>query len=170
MGNVNNVGYELDWDAQIENDSPQYVTLPKGEYEFEVVGFERSRYTPTPNAKLPPCNMAVLTLKFEANEGTAVIKHKLFLHSSVEGLLCAFFTCIGQRKHGERFTMNWGAVLNATGRAQLGIREYKDKSGMERTINEVVRFLEPQTELIQQPIHPSPASPVSPVSYQPGRF
>lgn len=44
MNDMNNaMGYELDWNAQIENDRPEYVTLPEGDYNFEVVSFERGR-------------------------------------------------------------------------------------------------------------------------------
>ena len=46
-------GRELDWDSVIEKDSAEFTLLPR-EYPFEVVGFERGRYSPGPGAKLPP--------------------------------------------------------------------------------------------------------------------
>ncbi len=124
MSGYNTTGYELDWDSKIENDGPEYTTLPEGEYDFTVVGFERQRYTPSAKAKLPPCNMAVVSLQFDAPEGSTTIKDKLYLHSSVEWRLCAFFTSIGQRQHGERVRMNWNAVVGARGRAKLSVRSY----------------------------------------------
>lgn len=167
MNDRNNaMGYELDWNAQIENDGPEYVTLPEGDYDFEVVSFERGRYQPSAKAKLPPCNMAVLSLRFDAPEGTATVKHKLYLHSSVEGLLCAFFTSIGQRRHGERITMNWNAVPGARGRAHLTVRKYTNDKGEERTINDVSRFLEPEEDAAPRPAPVSRSAP----SYQAGRF
>ena len=111
MSEYNAQGYELDWDSEIENDGPEYTTLPEGEYDFTVVGFERQRYTPSAKAKLPPCNMAVVSLQFKEPEGSTTIKDKLYLHSSVEWRLCAFFTSIGQRQMCIRDRSNGGSGI-----------------------------------------------------------
>ncbi|MEI6726328.1 MAG: DUF669 domain-containing protein [Actinomycetes bacterium] len=135
----------LDWDDEIENDGAggDFITLPAGEYPFEVVGFERERYTPGPNAKLPACNKAVIEIRLDGGAlGTATIKENLFLHSRTEGILCAFFTSIGARQHGQKVAMDWGRVIGSTGRAKVAIRKY-DKDGEERTINQVKQWLEP---------------------------
>lgn len=140
----------LDWDDEIENDgNADFITLPEGEYPFEVVGFERERHTAGPNGKLPACLKAVIELKFDGGDlGTATIKENLFLHTKCEGILCAFFTSIGQREHGQRVKMNWGKVIGSTGRAKLGVREYDKKLDdgtiEKRTINQVKRYLEPE--------------------------
>lgn len=172
MSDYNNTqGFELDWESEIENDGPEYITLPEGDYDFTVVSFERQRYSPGPKAKLPPCNMAVLKLQVEAPEGTATFQHRLYLHSSVEGLLCAFFTCIGQRRHGERITMNWGAVTGARGRAHIGIRKYTNDKGEARTINEIAKFLEPADDWTSG-ADAAPSAPPAPAAtgYQAGKF
>lgn len=136
----------LDWDDEIENDGAgggDFITLPAGEYDFEVIGFERERYTPGPNAKLPACNKAVIEIRINGGDlGEATIKENLFLHSKTEGILCAFFVSIGQRQHGEKVAMNWGRVVGSSGHAKFGIREY-EKDGEKRTINQVKQWLEP---------------------------
>lgn len=45
MDNYNNgnQGFELDWGSEIENDSPDFIVLPEGEYDFTVKSFERGR-------------------------------------------------------------------------------------------------------------------------------
>lgn len=154
---VQDTGRELGWNDTIENDSPEYVTLPEGEYEFEVIDFERGRHSPKPDGKLPACNKAVLQLKIEAPEGIAIIQEQLFLHSSMEGKLCSFFTCIGQRAKGERKTMNWNAVKGARGRCKIFIDTWTNDKGQEYTSNKVKRYLEPA----EQP---------APTQYQAGRF
>lgn len=138
---MNNNGYELDWDGQIENDSPDFVILPEDDYNFEVIDFERARHNGSD--KLPPCNKAVVHIKVEGSNGIAVIKHNLFLHSITEGMLCAFFTAIGQRKKGEKVTMNWGKVVGSHGRARIGVRKWKNDSGEEKVFNEIKKFYEP---------------------------
>jgi hypothetical protein len=133
---------ELDWDDQIEDDGPEFIILPPGDYDFEVTDFERGRHQGSDN--LPPCNKAIVYLRIEGKEGTTTIKHQLFLHTKTEGLLCAFFTGIGQRQKGERITMNWDKVIGATGRAKIGIRKWTNDKGETLEFNEVKRFYEPE--------------------------
>lgn len=140
---------ELGWDDEIENEGGggDFIVLPAGtEAAFEVVGFERERFTPDPSkrGKLPACSKAVVELHFEGFAEGQTIKENLFLHSMTEGILCSFFTSIGQRQHGEKFKMNWGTVNGSTGRAKVSVREY-EKDGEKRTINQVKRYLEPVT-------------------------
>ncbi len=132
----NEIERELGWDDQIEKDGADFVLLPEGDYNFEITGFERGRHNGSD--KLPACNMATVQVKIEAPEGTAVISHKLFLHSKTEGMLCAFFTSIGQRKKGERVNMNWNAVVGSVGRCKVGTRVWDGK-----TYNEIKKFYEP---------------------------
>ena len=133
------VGVGLDWDAEIEKESPEYITLAEGEYDFEVVNFERARYNGSDKPDgLPPCNQAKLKLRVVDQDGIATINHNLFLHSRCEGMLSAFFNAIGQKKHGEKAKMDWSKVLGAKGRAKVGIRTYNGKQ-----FNEVKRFLDP---------------------------
>lgn len=129
---------ELDWEDIIENDGPEYTLLPEGDYDFVVTGFDRERYPGS--AKLPPCNKAVVHIQIDAPEGRTVINHNLFLHSKCEGLLCAFFSGIGQRKHGEKLRMNWAQVTGSTGRCKVGIREWVNDQGEKRQSNEIKKF------------------------------
>lgn len=132
-------GREYSWDDTIEKDS-EFTLLPEGDYDFEITALERGRYAG--GDKLPPCNKAVVTLKIEAPEGDATIKHNFYLHSSVEGLLCAFFSSIGFRQKGERIQMNWNKVVGSTGRCKVGIRKWTGDDGIERPSNDIKKFYE----------------------------
>jgi len=134
-------GREFSWDDQIENDGPDFVVLPEGDYDFEVVTFERARHNGSD--KLPPCNKAIVHIKIQGSQGETTIKHNLFLHSITEGMLCAFFTGIGQRKKGEKVTMNWNAVVGAKGRCRVGVRKWTSDKGNEMTNNEIKKFYDP---------------------------
>lgn len=138
----NNVDREFDWNDEIEHDSPDFVILPEGDYDFEVIDFERARHAGS--EKLPPCNKAIVHIKIEGEEGITIIKHNLFLHSITEGMLCAFFTGIGQRKKGEKVSMNWNAIIGAKGRAKIDIRKWTNDDGKELTFNEIKKFYEPE--------------------------
>lgn len=158
MNENKTAGRELGWDDTIENDGPDFILLPEGDYDFTVAGFERGRHGGSD--KLPPCNKATLSIKIEAPEGDVTLRHNLYMHTTTEGLLCAFFTAIGQRRHGERFTMNWNAVVGTKGRCKVGVRTYKSsKSGEDVTINEIKKFYEPAL-----------TPPAAPGTYTAGQF
>ena len=149
----NNMERELGWDDTIEHDST-FTLLPAGDYDFRVITFERGRHNPGPESKLPPCNKAVLTIEVSDGAQRAEIRHNLFLHSRCEGMLCEFFTGIGQRQHGEQLRMNWNAVPGSRGRCKLGVREYKGNQ-----YNEIKRFYEQEGKGAQ-----------TGAAYQPGKF
>lgn len=128
---------ELGWDDAIEKES-NFILLPEGDYDFKVEAFERSRHNGS--EKLPPCNKAIVYIRIETSEGAAVIKHNLFLHSKTEGMLCNFFSGIGQRKKGEKVNMDWSKVVGAAGRAKVGIREWKTDEGEKREMNQIKTF------------------------------
>ena len=129
-----NVDRELGWDDSVEKDGGEFILLPEGEYEVTVVSFERGRYNG--GEKLPACNIAKLKLKVETDAGEALINHNIFLHSRCEGLISTFFNSIGQKKQGERITMDWNKVVGAKGLAKIGTRVYNEK-----TYNEVKKFI-----------------------------
>ena len=159
MNDNQSAGREYNWDDEISQDSAEFALLPEGEYEFSVTGFERGRYPG--GAKLPSCPKATVSLRFEGVEGVAVIKHNFFLHSKFEGLLCAFFTCLGMRKRGEPLRMDWPGTVGRTGRAKITVRSYTGNDGREYQTNDVKQFLEPEN---------APAAPAAAQSWTPGAF
>ena len=107
----NNFEREYDWNDTIQKDA-EFTLLPEGLYNFTVKSYERGRHTPNPQnpGKLPACNKATVHIRIVANEGETELKHNLFLHSSTEGMLSAFFGAIGQKSKGEPFRMDWKAI------------------------------------------------------------
>lgn len=154
MENNLDMGREFNWDDVIQNDSEEFILLPDGDYDFEVKSFERARHNGS--EKLPPCNKAVLKIKVtnEAGQSTT-ITHNLMLHSKCEGMICAFFTAIGQRKHGEPLRMNWNSVVGSRGRCRVGTRSWTSKNGDVMKSNEIKRFYEPD-EAKEQAAQPAP--------------
>lgn len=154
-----NQGYEIGWDDQIEKESPEFVVLPEGDYDFEVTDFERGRHGGSD--KLPPCNKATVHIKIEGSEGISIIRHNLFLHSITEGMLTAFFTGIGQRRKNEKVKMNWNAVIGSKGRVKIGIKKWTNDSGAEMTFNEIKKFYDP---------FDIDSTPGTQKGFEPGRF
>ena len=139
---TNITGREFNWDDTIERDS-EFVLLPEGDYDFTVKSFERGRHPGS--AKLPPCNKAVLDIEVTDGMNKTTIKHNLFLHSNCEGMLCEFFTAIGQRRRGEPLRMNWAAVAGSRGRCKVIVDTFTSRNtGEELKSNKIRRFYEPQ--------------------------
>lgn len=128
----NNFDHELDWNDEITNDGAEFISLQPGDYQFTVTNIERARHTPNLHnpGKLPACNKAIVSVKIETAEGSTTLKHNLFLHSTTEGMLSAFFGAIGQKKHGQPLKMNWN-VIGATGVCRInkrkGTGQYADR-------------------------------------------
>ena len=121
----NNFDREIGWEDTIQKDSER-VLLPDGLYWFTVKEYDRGRHTPNPQnpGKLPACNKATVHLTIVANEGETELRHNLFLHSSTEGMLSAFFGAIGQKRKGEPLRMDWNAIIGKVGVCKVGSREY----------------------------------------------
>lgn len=110
-----------DWDDEIEDDGEQrsFATLEEGDYEFEVVKFERGHFTPKANGKTPACNMAIITIRITTDAGDCYITENFPLASSMEWKASAFFRSIGLKKHGEKLKMKWNETIGLKGNAHI---------------------------------------------------
>lgn len=161
---------ELGWDDEISRES-DFTIIPEGDYDFTVTGFERGRYDGSD--KLPPCNMAIVSLAVALPDGsTATLKHRLFLHTRCEGLLSAFFTGIGLKRKGEPLRMNWNAVPGARGRCKITVRSWKGKNGEDMQSNDIKKFYDPfenpsaPATQAQPQYQPAPQQYAQPTQYQ----
>jgi|GEM_PF-66849 len=198
----NNFDHELGWDDEITTDAKEFVQLSPGDYQFTVTNLERGRHTPNPQnpGKLPACNKATLTLQIETAEGITQLTHNLFLHTSTEGMLSAFFGAIGQKKHGEPLRMNWNSVVGATGVCRVNKRKgtgqyadreydniramiYADDVDWTKVLNANVQPQQPTyqqpaqnyqttpTQTVQPQQYPQqPQAPQQPAGFQAGQF
>lgn len=153
MAYENNMDRELNWDEDFDS-AGEYLLLKEQDCSFEVVKFERARYEGGP--KLPPCKMALLTIRLHGAEGDATISHRLFLHTKMRPMLTSFFVSVGQAKpDDEVIRPQWDRLVGATGRCHVAIREYTKKSGPHAgetgQSNEITKFLPPQTQAAAAP-------------------
>lgn len=137
---IENKDMLMDWNDSIETDGQEYVLLPEGDYNFTVINFERGRFPGGP--KVPPCNKASITVQVNHKDGVATVKFDLLLYRSLEWRISAFFRCIGQKKHGEKLTMDWNIVIGSQGRAHFKQRTYTNQAGEEKVINDIERFVD----------------------------
>ena len=128
---------EYGWDDEISRDD-EFTVLPEGDYDFEVISFERSRSNGSD--KLPPSNMAILNIRVTNGRESTTVKEYLVLHSKMEWKLSQFFRSIGQKKHGEAVRMNWNAVPGAKGRCKLTIEDFTNDKGEEKEYNRIAKF------------------------------
>ncbi|PKK98678.1 MAG: hypothetical protein CVV57_05695 [Tenericutes bacterium HGW-Tenericutes-2] len=137
---IDNKDMLMDWNDAIEEDGQEYVLLPEGDYNFTVTNFERGRFPGGP--KVPACNKATITVQVDTKEGIATVKFDLLLYRSLEWRISSFFRCIGQKKHGEKLTMDWNKVIGSKGRAHFKQRSYTNNQGEEKFTNDIERFID----------------------------
>lgn len=141
MANLdNNQAVAFDWDSEITSDGQEFILLEQGDYDFEVVSFERGRFDGS--EKTPACNMAILSLRVKDNKTgqDVTVKENLLLCSNMEWKISSFFGAIGLKKKGEPVRMNWQAVPGARGRLEIGHRTYTNNNGEQVTTNSVKKF------------------------------
>ena len=155
---------ELNWDDEISNETGDYEPLPEGDYQFTVSKIERARSQG--KGKLPPCNMAKVTLTVHGAEYDRDITVNLVLHSSLEWKLSQFFLSIGLKKHGEPLRMNWAGAIGKTGQCHVTIREYKRNDGGTGTANDIANFYAyDEVVNVIQPVRQSATQYAPPAQY-----
>lgn len=137
----------MDWNDSIETDGQDFILLPEGDYNLTVTNFERGRFPGGP--KVPACNKASITVQVDAKDGLAIVKFDLLLYRSLEWRISAFFRCIGQKKHGEKLTMDWNKVIGSNGRAHFKQRSYMNNQGEEKFTNDIDRFIDYNEEFFE---------------------
>lgn len=120
---------EYSWDDEIQNEDA-FTLLDAGDYEFEIVKFERARHEGS--EKIPPCNKAVVTFRV----GDTTLTENFLLCSTLEWKLSQLFLSVGLKKHGEPLRMNWQALTGKRGVCKVIVRKYM-KDGAEREINRI---------------------------------
>jgi len=137
---VDNKDMLMDWNDSIEEDGQEFILLPEGDFNFTVTNFERGRFPGGP--KVPACNKAAITAQVDTKDGIAIVKFDLLLYRTLEWRISAFFRCIGQKKHGEKLTMEWNKVIGSKGRAHFKQRSYTNNQGEEKFTNDIDRFID----------------------------
>ena len=137
---MNNENMLMDWNDSIESDGQEFVLLPEGDYNFVVTNFERGRFSGS--QKIPACNKATITVQVKTKDGIAIVKFDLLLYRSLEWRISSFFRCIGQKKHGEKLTMDWNKVVGSVGRAHFKQRTYTNQYGEDKVVNDLDKFID----------------------------
>ena len=135
------LGRELDWDDQIENEGQEFELLPEGTYDYTVENMARGRFAGS--ERMAACNCANLTLLIRNPEtgNDCRVFDTLYLNSKAEWRLSQFFLSIGQKKKGEPLRPNWAAVPTSCVKVEIEIHEYVDKNGKARKNNRVTKYL-----------------------------
>lgn len=164
--------FEYGWDDEISDEGEKFTPLPEGDYDFTVSNIERARHGGS--EKMPPCNMAKVTVTVWGVDKKVEITENLFLCNKMEWKLSQFFLSIGLKKHGEPLKMNWGAAQGKTGKCRIYIDNYKKKDGSNGQSNKIRKFyaydedvttLSPKTNTAPQQTYQQPAN-----GYTPGKF
>ena len=129
---------EYGWEDEISDEGKEFVLLPEGDYDFTVSKVDRARHNGS--EKVPPCNMAKVTITIWGEKDSIDITENLLLCNKFEWKLSQFFLALGLKKHGEPLRMNWGAVPGKRGKCHVYVDTYTKKDGSEGKSNKIKKF------------------------------
>lgn len=115
---------DLDWDdgLSVEEEGYEFEVLPVGEYEFEVVDFEK---TFSKSDK----KMAKITLEIVYNGMKFKVWDYLVLTQNMAWKIASFFEALGLKKKGtELKQMPWNQIMEKTGRVKIKHEEYNGQT------------------------------------------
>lgn len=127
----------LKWDDVID-DGQEFTLLEPGEYDFEVIDFERIR-----SKKDPQLAIAKVVINVTDGYRGQKITEYFALKKSVIFKIASFFRSIGLKKHGENLKMNWEGTIGRKGRCNVKLEPYINKQGEEKKSNKIDEFLDP---------------------------
>ena len=173
---------EYGWEDEISDEGKEFVLLPEGDYDFTVSKVDRARHNGS--EKMPPCNMAKVTVTVWGAQDSIDITENLFLCNKMEWKLSQFFLALGLKKHGEPLRMNWAAVPGKRGKCHVYVDTYQKKDGSEGKSNKISKFygadeqiqtVSPQQQAYQpqytqQQPQQAYQQPVQPGGWKPGSF
>ena len=144
MAENNMMDHEFGWDDEVVSES-NFTLLEEGDYKFMLIDMERGRHSGS--SKLPACNKAICTIAIldRDEKKLMTIKHNLFLHSSVEGLLSAFFIATGAKKHGEPLNISRGFQdsFGRVGWCHVYVDKWTGDDGKIHESNKIKNFIDP---------------------------
>lgn len=153
---------ELGWDDEVSQEST-FTLLEEGDYRFSMIDFNRVRYSGS--AKIPPCTKVILDIAILDKDGRKLttLKHNLFLHSSVEGLVSAFFLSTGAKKHGEPLIISKGfqESFGRTGWCHVYVDRWTGDDGKVRESNKIKNFIAPENAPKEETAPTAPAAQAS---------
>lgn len=135
MADFNDGGRVLSWDDEIEQDGGRSVKLPEGDYEFEIIRFEKKYFNGSD--KMPPCPMACLHFQIESEHGRTIIKQNYILHSRFESQISELFLSIGLKRYGEKTVMKWDQTIGKKGIAHVKTKTWVNSKGESIESNEI---------------------------------
>lgn len=156
---------ELGWDEEVSQEST-FTLLEEGDYQFSMIDFNRARHSGS--AKIPPCTKVILDLAILDKNGKklTMLKHNLYLHSSIEGLVSAFFLSTGAKKHGEPLIISKGfqESFGRTGWCHVYVDRWTGDDGKERESNKIKYFIAPENAPKEEP-KAAPAAPAAQAAF-----
>lgn len=145
----NNGGF--DWNDEVDPKEAPKPLLPEGTAMFTVLSVKRAREQFGKVEKgggvqnVAKIKMLVVS---DVDASEAEIEENIWLVLNLKWKFVAFFTALGQRKHGDEgpFVPDWSKVEGATGRCEINYRQYTNKDKEIVTVNNIKAFLAPEDD------------------------
>lgn len=137
----NNGGF--DWDAPVDPKEAPKPLLPEGPAMFTVLSVKRAREQFGKDGGVQNVAKVRMLVVSDVDGTEAEMEENIWLVLKLKWKFIAFFTAIGQRKHGDEgpFVPDWAKVEGATGRCEINYRQYTNKDKETVTVNNIKAFV-----------------------------
>lgn len=141
----NNGGF--DWNDEVDPKEAPKPLLPEGPAMFTVLGVKRAREVKKGGGVQNVAKIKMLVVS-DVDQSEAEMEENIWLVLNLKWKFIAFFTAIGQRKHGDEgpFVPDWAKVDGATGRCEINHRSYQNNKGETVTVNNIKAFVADEDE------------------------
>ena len=125
----------------IAKKAPNGCLIEEGNYTFLVAGI--SKEGPVEIKKVGQCYRLVLLLYFRTQKNEVIqIVERIPLNRMFENRLVEFFCSIGEIKPCDTtYYLDFSKIMGTMGRATVGVKTIKNRSGRDKTINYVKSFI-----------------------------
>lgn len=141
----------FDWGDSVDPKEAPKPLLPEGPAMFTVLSVKRAREQFGKVDKgggvqnVAKIKMLVVS---DVDKSEAEIEENIWLVLNLKWKFIAFFTAIGQRKHGDEgpFVPDWTKVEGAMGRCEINHRSYTNNKNETVTVNNIKAFVAAEDE------------------------
>ena len=139
-----NIGF--DWDDEVDPKEAPKPLLPEGRAMFTVLRVKRAREQFGKDGGVQNVAKIKMLVVSDVDQSEAEMEENIWLVLKLKWKFIAFFTAIGQRKHGDDgpFVPDWKKVEGATGFLEINHRPYTKKDGTVVTVNNIKAFIAPE--------------------------
>lgn len=135
-----NLDSQVDFTSVQNSETRQYINLPDGYYDAEILTIEEGMHADNGNSKIGTCPQMTVHMVIHSEKGDVQIEKILYLHELCLKSINVYFTSCGIETMGKSLRACFDESLGKVARIELKTRNYMKDGEMKIFHNSVERF------------------------------